>query len=59
MAILVSRYDHCPIDLLRRWDAGELKAGIPLIVSNHPDRTPRHPLPSSADDEGDEGGAGG
>jgi formyltetrahydrofolate deformylase len=26
MAILVSRFDHCPIDLLWRWDAGELKA---------------------------------
>jgi formyltetrahydrofolate deformylase len=37
MAILVSRYDHCLIDLLWRWDAGELKAQIPLVVSNHPD----------------------
>lgn len=37
MAILVSRYDHCLIDLLWRWDAGELDAEIPLIVSNHPD----------------------
>ena len=36
MAILVSRYDHCLIDLLWRWDAGELKAQIPLVVSNHP-----------------------
>jgi formyltetrahydrofolate deformylase len=37
MAILVSRYDHCLIDLLWRWDAGELEAEIPLVVSNHPD----------------------
>ncbi len=37
MAILVSRYDHCLIDLLWRWDAGELAAEIPLVVSNHPD----------------------
>ncbi len=37
MAILVSRYDHCLIDLLWRWDAGELDATIPLVVSNHPD----------------------
>ena len=37
MAILVSRYDHCLIDLLWRWDAGELEAQIPLVVSNHPD----------------------
>lgn len=36
MAILVSRYDHCLVDLLWRWDAGELDARIPLIVSNHP-----------------------
>jgi formyltetrahydrofolate deformylase len=37
MAILVSRYDHCLIDLLWRWDAGELDAEIPLVISNHPD----------------------
>jgi formyltetrahydrofolate deformylase len=37
MAVLVSRHDHCLIDLLWRWDAGELKAQIPLVVSNHPD----------------------
>ena len=37
MAIMVSRYDHCLIDLLWRWDAGELEAQIPLVISNHPD----------------------
>ena len=36
MAVLVSRYDHCLIDLLWRWDAGELQAQVPLVVSNHP-----------------------
>ncbi|MEW6637235.1 MAG: formyltetrahydrofolate deformylase [Actinomycetota bacterium] len=41
MAILVSRYDHCLIDLLWRWDAGELDAHIPLVVSNHPDLASR------------------
>ena len=41
MAILVSRYDHCLIDLLWRWDAGELQAEIPLVVSNHPDLASR------------------
>jgi formyltetrahydrofolate deformylase len=41
MAILVSRYDHCLIDLLWRWDAGELEAQIPLVVSNHPDLASR------------------
>ena len=41
MAILVSRYDHCLIDLLWRWDAGELDAEIPLVVSNHPNLASR------------------
>ncbi|HEV8043836.1 MAG TPA: formyltetrahydrofolate deformylase [Rubrobacter sp.] len=41
MAILVSRYDHCLIDLLWRWDAGELDAEIPLVVSNQPDLASR------------------
>ncbi len=37
MAILVSRYDHCLIDLLWRWEASELDAEVPVVVSNHPD----------------------
>jgi formyltetrahydrofolate deformylase len=41
MAILVSRHDHCLIDLLWRWDAGELETQIPLVVSNHPDLASR------------------
>ena len=41
MAILASRHDHCLIDLLWRWDAGELDAEIPLVVSNHPDLASR------------------
>ena len=41
MAILVSRYDHCLIDLLWRWDAGELDAEIPFVISNHPDLASR------------------
>jgi formyltetrahydrofolate deformylase len=41
MAGLVSREDHCLIDLLWRWDAGELNVEIPLIISNHPDLAPR------------------
>lgn len=41
MAILVSKYEHCLLDLLWRWDAGELHAEIPLVVSNHPDLAPR------------------
>jgi formyltetrahydrofolate deformylase len=35
MAILVSRYDHCLVDLLYRHKSGELACDIPLIVSNH------------------------
>jgi formyltetrahydrofolate deformylase len=41
MVILVSRYDHCLTDLLWRWDAGELDAAIPLVISNHPDLAAR------------------
>jgi formyltetrahydrofolate deformylase len=37
LAILVSKHGHCLIDLLWRWEAGELDAEIPLVVSNHPD----------------------
>jgi formyltetrahydrofolate deformylase len=35
--LMVSKYDHCLVDLLQRWRAGELPAAIPLVVSNHPD----------------------
>jgi formyltetrahydrofolate deformylase len=37
MAIFVSKYDHCLVDLLYRHHAGELACEIPLIISNHPD----------------------
>lgn len=37
VAIFVSRYDHCLVDLLYRWHTGELACEIPLIISNHPD----------------------
>ncbi|HEX6024402.1 MAG TPA: formyltetrahydrofolate deformylase [Solirubrobacter sp.] len=37
MAILVSREDHCLLDLLWRHRRGELDAEIPLVASNHPD----------------------
>jgi formyltetrahydrofolate deformylase len=38
--LMVSRFDHCLVDLLYRWDLGELPVDIPLIVSNHPDCAP-------------------
>ena len=37
MAIFVSKYDHCLIDLLLRHRAGELTCDIQLVVSNHDD----------------------
>ena len=37
IAILVSRYDHCLLDLLWRWRRGELEADIVAVISNHPD----------------------
>ena len=37
VAIFVSRYDHCLVDLLYRQRSGELACEIPLIVSNHAD----------------------
>ncbi len=37
MAIFVSHYDHCLVDLLYRHQSGELACDIPLIISNHED----------------------
>src|SRR5215203_5682325 len=37
VAIMVSKYDHCLLDLLWRWRRGELNAEIGLVISNHPD----------------------
>lgn len=34
-AILVSKQDHCLVDLLWRWRSGELGIEVPLVVSNH------------------------
>jgi formyltetrahydrofolate deformylase len=35
VAIFVSKYDHCLVDLLYRQRNGELACEIPLIISNH------------------------
>ena len=40
MIILVSKYDHCLVDLLYRHKSGELACEIPLIISNHSDNQP-------------------
>lgn len=53
VAIFVSRYQHCLLDLLYRHEIGELDCDIPLIVSNHTDaqglaqfyRIPFHHIP--------------
>ncbi|MGD0427047.1 MAG: formyltetrahydrofolate deformylase [Candidatus Acidiferrales bacterium] len=37
MAIFVSRYQHCLLDLLHRYQLGELAGEVAMIVSNHPD----------------------
>lgn len=53
MAILVSRYDHCLMDLLWRHGREELDAELVCVISNHPDlrgeveaaRVPYHHVP--------------
>ncbi len=41
MAILVSRREHCLVDLLWRWRRGELDAEVVGVISNHPDLEPQ------------------
>lgn len=62
LAILASRQPHCLVDLLTRWQAGDLGADIALIASNHPDHDalarfhgiPYHHLPVGDDPLGQE-----
>ena len=59
VALFVSRYDHCLIDLLYRHRAAELACDIPLILSNHPDvqpladfyRVPLHVIPMTRENK--------
>jgi formyltetrahydrofolate deformylase len=37
MAIFVSKQSHCLYDILSRWQSGEFRVDIPLIISNHDD----------------------
>src|SRR5262245_40306333 len=37
VALFVSKYDHCLMDLLYRHHTGELPCDIPLIMGNHPE----------------------
>ena len=60
VVILVSREDHCLVDLLHRWRTAELRFDLRGVVSNHPDtRTiveqhgvAFHHVPVPADDDG-------
>ncbi len=40
VVILVSREDHCLVDLLYRWRSGNLRCDIRAVISNHPDLRP-------------------
>jgi formyltetrahydrofolate deformylase len=40
VALLVSHYQHCLVDLLYRHQIGELNCSIALIISNHEDARP-------------------
>jgi formyltetrahydrofolate deformylase len=40
LAVFVSKYDHCLLEILWRYRNKELHADIPLIISNHPDLEP-------------------
>ncbi|WP_420539943.1 formyltetrahydrofolate deformylase [Paenibacillus polymyxa] len=57
LAIFVSKEDHCLVELLWQWQAGDLDADISLVASNHPDMKeyvesfgiPYHHIPVTAD----------
>jgi formyltetrahydrofolate deformylase len=61
VALFVSKYDHCLMDLLYRHRTGELPCHIPLIVANHPDAerwgnfygVPFHYIPTPAGQKDD------
>jgi len=40
MVVMVSKYDHCLVDLFYRHRIGELNCDIPLVISNHADNQP-------------------
>ena len=61
VALFVSRYDHCLLDLLWRWRRGELEMDVVAVVSNHPDLreevarfgVPYHHIPVTRDTKPD------
>jgi formyltetrahydrofolate deformylase len=42
VALLVSRFDHCLVDLLYRWRSGELPMDIVGVLANYPRETYEH-----------------
>jgi formyltetrahydrofolate deformylase len=42
VALLVSRFDHCLVDLLYRWRSGELPMAPVAIIANYPRETYEH-----------------
>ena len=64
VAIMVSKYAHCLLDLLWRWEAGELDGRDPAgdLQPSGPGRQspgPRHPVRAPAGGQGRQGRAGG
>lgn len=61
LAIFVSKEDHCLVELLWQWQAGDLDADIALVVSNHADMKgyvesfgiPYHHIPVTAETKAD------
>lgn len=59
MAIMVSKYDHCLLELLWRYRNGEYNVEIPFVISNHDDLRgvveasgiPYHHLPVSKENK--------
>jgi len=59
VAIFVSKYDHCLVDLLYRQRNHELACDFPLMISNHPDAkhhadfygVPYHVIPVTKDNK--------
>jgi formyltetrahydrofolate deformylase len=61
ISVMVSRYDHCLLDLLWRWRRRELGAEIVMVISNHLDlredvalfEVPYHHVPVEKDSKDD------
>jgi formyltetrahydrofolate deformylase len=61
VAIMASREDHCVLDLLWRWRAGELGGDVVGVISNHPHHAeqvealglPFHHVPVTKDSKGE------